>query len=100
MSALVKHCNPTSVVDVLSPTTEAADRGVKQSGYLALESLQCYLLGAQDAPIVELYARQDAASWLYARRAGVEASVDVPVLGISLPLVDLYANVDCSTVTE
>lgn len=92
--------NPTLVVEVLSPTTEAVDRGAKQSGYLALESLQCYLLAAQDAPVVELYARQDAASWLYTRCAGFEASLDVPVLGISLTLADLYAKVDFSTVTE
>lgn len=88
--------NPTLIIEVLSPTTEAFDRSTKQGGYLSLESLQVYALVAQDAPAVDLYARQDAASWLYTRHAGLDTPIDLPALAISLPLADLYAKVDFS----
>ena len=50
--------NPTLIVEVLSPSTEAWDRGGKFEQYRQRESLQEYLLIAQDRPHVERYARQ------------------------------------------
>jgi Uma2 family endonuclease len=49
--------NPTLIVEVLSPTTEAYDRGDKFTSYRQLESQQEYVLIAQDRPHVEVYAR-------------------------------------------
>src|SRR5207248_2680551 len=50
--------NPTMIVEVLSPTTEAWDRGGKFEHYQQMPSLQEYVLIAQDRPRVERYARQ------------------------------------------
>ena len=51
--------NPILLVEVLSPSTKAYDRGEKFAHYRQLPSLQEYLLVAQDAVLVEHYRRQE-----------------------------------------
>ena len=55
--------NPTVIVEVLSASTEAYDRGEKFAHYRRLESLQEYVLVAQDKVRMEHYAQQGA-QWL------------------------------------
>lgn len=57
--------NPTIVVEVLSPSTEAYDRGPKWEAYQRLAALMDYLLVAQDAVRVEHYQREADGSWRY-----------------------------------
>ena len=63
--------NPTVLIEVLSPSTEAYDRGKKFGHYRKLESLKEYLLIAQDAPLVEPFVRQDDGTWLFAASSGM-----------------------------
>lgn len=84
--------NPTLILEVLSPSTEAHDRGKKLERYQALESLQACLLAAQDEPQLELYTRH-AEGWLYTRHIGLEAVAEIPLLGIGLALAALYSDV-------
>ena len=49
--------NPTVLIEVLSPSTEHIDRGIKLRDYMRLASLRAYLLVSQDAPRVEQYER-------------------------------------------
>jgi Uma2 family endonuclease len=56
--------NPTVVVEVLSPSTEAHDRGIKWEAYQRLPSLTDYLLVAQAQVRVEHY-RREADAWRY-----------------------------------
>jgi Uma2 family endonuclease len=55
--------NPIVLVEVLSPSTEAWDRGGKFALYTTLPSLRHYLLVAQDSWRVEHYRREDDNSW-------------------------------------
>src|SRR5579875_1748295 len=55
---------PTVVVEVLSPGTEAYDRGVKLESYRACPSLQAVLLIAQDRPAVDVYIRRSVDIWM------------------------------------
>jgi Uma2 family endonuclease len=57
--------NPTVVVEVLSPRTEAYDRGPKWEAYQRLASLTDYLLVAQTQVRVEHYRREPDGSWRY-----------------------------------
>lgn len=57
--------NPTVVVEVLSPSTEAYDRGVKWEAYQRLPSLTDYLLVSQTQPRIEHYRRDPDGSWRY-----------------------------------
>jgi Uma2 family endonuclease len=52
--------NPEVIIEVLSPSIEAYDRGSKFDHYRSLESLQTYVLVAQDRWQIELYQRQDS----------------------------------------
>jgi Uma2 family endonuclease len=57
--------NPSVVVEVLSPSTEAYDRGDKWDAYQRIPSLTDYLLVAQTAVHVEHYQREAGGSWRY-----------------------------------
>jgi Uma2 family endonuclease len=57
--------NPSVIVEVLSPSTEAYDRGDKWEAYQRLASLTDYLLVAQAGARVEHYQREAEGSWRY-----------------------------------
>ena len=84
--------NPTLVVEVLSPSTEAYDRGEKFAHYQKLASLREYLLVSQDRIHVEHF-RLAETQW--AGKA-FHASEDVLLLDsieCKLPLQDIYTRV-------
>ena len=85
--------NPLVIIEVLSDSTEAYDRGGKFALYQRLESLQEYVLVSQNEACVERYVRQAAGQWLYSRVDGLEASVTLEAVSISLPLAEIYARV-------
>src|ERR1700685_4096193 len=63
--------NPTLLIEVLSPSTEAHDRGFKFLHYRQLESLQEYALVWQAEPRVEIFRRQPSGEWLLSEAAGL-----------------------------
>lgn len=85
--------NPMVVVEVLSPSTEAYDRGTKLRWYQSLESLSDYLLVSQDLPRVEHYVRHDGDGWLYHAAEGLEAVLPLSSLRIELSLAEVFAKV-------
>ena len=91
--------NPTVLVEVLSESTEAHDRGRKFEGYRGLPSLREYLLVAQDTPHVERYVRQPNGDWLFTDFHGLEAVVRLPSLDCDLPLAEVYDKVDFADAT-
>ncbi|HZO87933.1 MAG TPA: Uma2 family endonuclease [Chthonomonadaceae bacterium] len=56
--------NPMAIVEVLSPSTEAFDRGKKFANYRKIDSLTDYLLISQDELRIEHYTRQSDNQWL------------------------------------
>ena len=85
--------NPTIVFEVLSSSTEAIDRGSKFACYRTLPSLQFYILIQQDAPIVEMYARQADDTWLLTVLKGMDATLLLNNAGVVLPFSEIYQNV-------
>lgn len=86
--------NPTVIIEVLSPSTESYDRGVKFEHYRTLESLSDYLLIAQDRAMVEHYTRQPDNRWLLSTYKGLEATVAIPSIACELALADIYDKVE------
>lgn len=83
--------NPAALVEVLSPTTEAYDRGEKFAKYQSLPAFREYLLVSQDRPRVERYLRGDDGTWLWrAYTAGEQ--VPLTCAGVELSVDDLYAG--------
>lgn len=85
--------NPTLIVEILSPTTEATDRGRKFAHYRRLESLAEVLLIAQDRMAVEHYSRLPEGGWHLLEAAGLDDRVILPAIGCELPLSELYERV-------
>ncbi len=84
--------NPTLIVEILSPSTQALDRGAKFAGYRLLESLQQYVLIRQDRVGVELYTRHGDA-WDRVELDGPAEILVLDSIGCAIPLADIYAKV-------
>ena len=89
--------NPILVAEVLSPSTEAHDRGFKSAQYRRLESIEEYVLVSQSETRVEVYRRQAAGTWLLSESAGLDASCTLESLGCSVQLKDIYSQVTFET---
>lgn len=86
--------NPTVLIEVLSPTTEAYDRGRKFEHYRTLVSLREYLLVSQDQPRVEQFIRQeDGSLWTFSAETGLDATVELPSIQCRLALSEIYDKV-------
>jgi Uma2 family endonuclease len=87
--------NPALIVEVLSPSAEAYDRGFKSAQYRTVESLEEYALVSQSEPRVEVFRRQSG-GWLLSEAVGFEAVCHFESLDCALPLADIYAKVTFS----
>lgn len=86
--------NPGLIVEVLSDSTEAYDRGAKFAHYRTIPSLQEYVLVSQHEHKVEHYRRLDSGQWVLTDYEGDDASVVLPTLGCALPLAAIYDKLD------
>lgn len=84
--------NPTLLIEVLSPSTEAYDRGGKFAHYRKVESLREYLLVMQDQASIERYVRQGEV-WMLTETLGLEASVALESINCVLSLREVYHKV-------
>ena len=86
--------NPGLLIEVLSPSTEAYDRGRKFEQYQSIESLREYLLVASDRAHVDLYSRQGDGRWLLTSVEGRDSVLTLESVGVQFTLADLYEKVD------
>ena len=86
--------NPGVIFEVLSPATEAYDRGLKFEHYQAIESLAEYVLVSQGAMRVEQYVRQGKNRWSYAEFGAEDGILRLETIEGELELADLYLKVE------
>ncbi len=87
--------NPKLIVEVLSPSTEAYDRGEKFRRYRSIASLEEYVLISQTAPIVETFLRQpDRRFIIAATYSGLDARAELSSLQIQIALSEIFADVE------
>jgi Uma2 family endonuclease len=86
--------NPTLIVEVLSDSTEAYDRGRKFEHYRKLESLAEYVLIAQHRPHVESYRRQPEQRWVLTESDGLDGSLRLDAIDCELALAEIYDKVE------
>jgi len=86
--------NPSLIVEVLSPSTERKDRGVKFAQYRTVESLQEYALVSQEEHRVEVFRRQEGGHWLLTEFVGLEAHARFESVDTSIPLAEIYLKVE------
>jgi len=86
--------NPVLIYEVLSPSTEAYDRGDKFTHYKSIASLREYLLIAQHRPHITHFVKREDGSWSYSEANELDASIQLPSVGITLNLSDVYQDVE------
>ena len=85
--------NPQVIFEVLSPSTEAFDRGEKFARYRRLESLADYVLVASEQMRVEHFVRQTGGDWLLTEYNQPEHRVPLRSVDCELPLSEIYYQV-------
>jgi Uma2 family endonuclease len=85
--------NPTVIIEVLSETTAAFDRGKKFDNYRTIPSLREYILIAQDECHLYLYTRQPDNKWLLSEFDDLNQIVPLDSIGCQLPLAEVYRKV-------
>jgi Uma2 family endonuclease len=86
--------NPAVIIEVLSPSTEAFDRGEKFRRYRTyLDALTDYVLVSQAMPLVEHYRRQPNNEWVLSAVSELEGTLQLASIGCSLRLAEVYDRV-------
>lgn len=87
--------NPSIVFEVLSPSTEAFDRGDKAEGFRTIPSLRAYVVISQSRRHVEVLSRATDDTWTL-REVGPSGELTLPLPGraITLALDDIYRRVE------
>jgi Uma2 family endonuclease len=86
--------NPSLIVEVLSDSTEAYDRGDKFAFYRQVESLREYLLVSQHRLQVELYTRGTDGRWTLSEFNRPEDRVPLGSVDCTLALSEVYDKVE------
>jgi len=84
--------HPVVIVEVLSESTRQTDENEKREAYLTLASLDRYLLVETERPCIVTYARSES-GFVREEFIGLQATVPLKLLNISLPLEEVYARV-------
>jgi Uma2 family endonuclease len=83
--------NPTMIAEVLSPSTEADDRGDKFASYRRLASLREYVLIAQDRVRVERYVRRGE-EWVLTELSGLDETLRLDSIDCDVSLREIYVK--------
>ena len=83
---------PCLIIEILSPSTQATDKREKRINYQSLESLQEYVLIAQDEFRLEVYRRDDSNIWQM-ETLGQQDSLQLSSVGLTLTMAEIYEDV-------
>jgi Uma2 family endonuclease len=87
---------PCLIIEVLSPSTEAIDRGAKFARYRQFQSLQEYVLVQVDRPKVEVFRRNENNQWVLSEY-DLEDRLLLESIGVEIAISDLYRQVQFET---
>lgn len=89
--AIESLSEPRLIIEVLSPSTEAYDRGGKFEKYRLLPSLEEYVLVDPDSRQIESFRKDDTGHWvLYEFRGQLELTL--ASLSVAIPMVEVFEN--------
>lgn len=83
---------PSLIVEVLSPSTEAVDRGFKFARYRQFTTLKEYVLVSVSSPLVEVFRRNEKGQWVLSEY-NLDDRLILESLGIEIAIADLYRQV-------
>lgn len=91
--------HPSLIVEVLSESTAAYDRGLKFEHYREIDTLREYLLVEQDRRHIDLFRLGEDGRWVL-ESFGDEERIELLDPGVALTLDSIYEDVDFSVRTE
>lgn len=89
--------NPVVIVEVLSESTEAYDRGKKFEHYRTIPTLRHYVLISQDRHSIDCFSLRDDGSWNLANCQGLEGKVTLDSIDGELAASEVYDKVTLAT---
>jgi Uma2 family endonuclease len=92
--------NPVAIFEVLSPSTERYDRGLKFQLYRTIDSLKEYILVNQEQIRVERYTRQADGDWSLRDYLGPDEELKIDSIGVAIPLRRIYRRVSIPRAAE
>lgn len=85
--------NPTVIIEILSESTERYDRTRKFAFYRTIESLNEYVLIAQDEYRIEQYTKQPDGRWMLSDHRSPDDVVELASIQCTLALREVYEKV-------
>lgn len=86
--------NPVLIIEVLSETTEGYDRGKKFQHYRSIESLQEYVLIAQDEARIEKYVKNGDGFWFFTEAVGLDSKIEFSSIECRIALEEVYDKIN------
>jgi Uma2 family endonuclease len=86
--------NPALIIEVLSPSTEAYDRGKKAERYRGIPSMREYLLLAADRVHADLYTRMPDGKWVLSDSSSLDDTIELTSCDCRLKLSEVYRKVE------
>ncbi|MDQ3089185.1 MAG: Uma2 family endonuclease [Acidobacteriota bacterium] len=96
MDGLEVLTNPQMLIEVLSPSTEAFDRGDKFRYYKSIPSFTEYLLVAANRPVITQYIKQNETEWIQREAIGLDGKLILQTFEIEILLSEVYLDVEFS----
>lgn len=94
MGGLEVLTNPQIIIEVLSPSTEAFDRGEKFSYYKSIPSFIEYILIATNRPNITQFIKQSEREWINREATGMNSSLSLAAFDVELLLSEIYLDVE------
>ena len=94
MDGLDVLTNPQMLIEVLSPSTEAFDRGEKFTYYKSIEGFTEYLLVAVNRPFVTQFIKQAENEWIQREAIGLDGKLLLETFGVEILLSEIYLDVE------
>lgn len=94
MDGLEVLTNPQMIIEVLSPSTEAFDRGEKFTYYKSIESLTEYLLIAVNRQHVTQFIKRNKSEWIQREVSGEGGRLISPSFDVEILLSEIYLDVE------
>jgi Uma2 family endonuclease len=85
--------NPSLIIEILSPTTEAFDQGDKFEYYKSIPTFSEYLIVAQDRPFVTRHWRVDSV-WHLERFSSLSKEISLSSIGVTLAMQAIYRGIN------
>jgi Uma2 family endonuclease len=86
------------LIEVLSKSTEAYDRGFKFEQYRKLSSLKQYVLISQEKAHIEVFSRNEEDQWVLTEATGLSDEIGLASIQGKLALSAVYENVELDAV--